>query len=89
MTVAYLKILVSFKNLSNTLTTYIKNQCAYMKTWPIHYVSIHKDRFSLHFLIYSVGKMCALMQNARSCLYECSSSNIFGLDTLNEKDYFL
>ena len=39
----------------------------------------------------SVGKMytcCALMQNARSCLYECTASNFFGLDAPNLMDYF-
>ena len=39
----------------------------------------------------SVGKMytcCALMQNARSCLYGCTTSKCFGLDTSNLMDYF-
>ena len=39
----------------------------------------------------SVGKMytcCALMQNARNCLYECTTSKFFGLDTPNLMDYF-
>ena len=70
MTVAYLKILVSFNNLSNTLTTYIKNQCAYMKTWPIHYVSIHKDRFSLHFLIYKKASKNAPVL-LEICVHSC------------------
>ena len=68
MATAYLQILVSYNNLSNTLTTYIKKQCAYLTTWPIHYVSIDKDLLSLHFLIFkraskfvsALSKRCAL-----------------------------
>ena len=43
MTVACLHTLVSCNNLNETLITYIKNQCAYMATQPIHYVPIYKD----------------------------------------------
>ena len=39
----------------------------------------------------SVGTMytcCALMRDARSCLYRCTTSKIFGLDTPDLMDYF-
>lgn len=42
MTVTYFHAPVSYNNLNNTLLIYTKNQCAYMATQPIHYVSIYK-----------------------------------------------
>ena len=45
MAVSCLHTLASHNNLNNTLITYIKNQHAYIATWPIHYVSIYKTFF--------------------------------------------
>ena len=48
-------------------------------------------RKNLKIGISSVGKMytcCALMENPRSFLYGCTTSNFFGLNTPNLMDYF-